>query len=270
MKDDTQPLALLTEKLDRRPRLLGIQTLVMGDPQRKEIYIHDRWSLILFDYCAEVTIAGHEYDIRPGYAAVIPPRMRRFFRFSGKSLHRVVNWRWEDDERAEQLKHPVFLDTGDRWEAMRATFDEALSLYPIRPRHAEVKLWDLLFSLLPSARFKGRRREHDHPALTAAVQMIEQDLTGYLSIGDLAKRVGVSQNYLIILFKKKFGLPVNRYIRSRRLQLARRLLEYTDMSVKAIAIRVGIPDPHHFNKCIRRQFALSPTALREASLGHLG
>lgn len=43
---------------------------------------------------------------------------------------------------------------------------------------------------------------------------------------------------------------------------AAHLLEVTDLSIKAVALSVGIGDPNYFSKLFRRAFTLSPSEFR--------
>ena len=51
---------------------------------------------------------------------------------------------------------------------------------------------------------------------------------------------------------------------ARRVEHARYLLESTDLPIWRVAERVGIPDPQHFNKTVRRLTGTSPSAIRGA------
>ena len=74
----------------------------------------------------------------------------------------------------------------------------------------------------------------------------------------------MSQNYLARHFRQRFGQTLPRFFLMCRMNEARRLLETTDLSVKAAAARVGMPDAQHFNKQYRRFIGMSPTATRAA------
>lgn len=84
-------------------------------------------------------------------------------------------------------------------------------------------------------------------------------------VGDIAREVGKSQNYVARRFRERFGMTILQYVLSRRMAHARFLLETTDLPIGRVAERVGIGDAQYFNKQIRRQLGDSPSSIRAAA-----
>ena len=100
--------------------------------------------------------------------------------------------------------------------------------------------------------------------MTAAPQL---DVT----IAELAVTVNLSSSRLASLFKSHVGVPPARYLRTLRMERARVLLERTSLSVREVMADVGISDPSHFTRDVRRLYGLAPTQLRRrrwADEGH--
>ena len=93
--------------------------------------------------------------------------------------------------------------------------------------------------------------------------MIERRLGDSLNVADLAEELGISHNHLTRLFRSKYGMTIAGYIRKRRVERARHLLAFSTIPVKSVAVEVGIPDLHLFNKTIRAVLGRSPRAVRE-------
>ncbi|WP_076355872.1 MULTISPECIES: helix-turn-helix domain-containing protein [unclassified Paenibacillus] len=93
---------------------------------------------------------------------------------------------------------------------------------------------------------------------------VESHLQDSLSINDLAASLHLHPNYFISYFKKHFGMPPAKYISRKRMDMARKLLASTSLSVKDVAERTGYPDTHYFAKCFRKETGLSPTEYRSA------
>ena len=98
--------------------------------------------------------------------------------------------------------------------------------------------------------------------LKSAQNYIEMALDQPVSIGRLAGRCDISRNYLTQMFRKKYGMTIQRYLLQRRIDKAKYLLETTAMSVKEIGVTVGLPDPQHFNKRFRLVAGCSPSEFR--------
>lgn len=78
----------------------------------------------------------------------------------------------------------------------------------------------------------------------------------------LATRVGVSHHWLARCFRQRFGMTIDRFRLVQRVELARLLLSSTTLSIQAIGVRVGLPDPQHFNKAFRAVVGMPPSACR--------
>ncbi len=107
-------------------------------------------------------------------------------------------------------------------------------------------------------------RSEDMQRIRIIQDYVESHLQESLSINDLAASLHLHPNYFISYFKKHFGMPPAKYISRKRMDMARKLLASTSLSVKDVAERTGYPDTHYFAKCFRKETGLSPTEYRSA------
>jgi AraC-like DNA-binding protein len=106
-----------------------------------------------------------------------------------------------------------------------------------------------------------------HPgemAVEAAAAALRLHPEQALRIRDLAAQVGLSPGHLARRFRARYGHTLARYQLIQRIGAAQALLACTAAPVAAIGRRVGLPDPHHFNKLFRRIAGCPPTAFRTA------
>jgi AraC-like DNA-binding protein len=85
-----------------------------------------------------------------------------------------------------------------------------------------------------------------------------------LSVSDVATHLGVTQRYVHMLFETE-DASFTTFIVRQRLALAHRLLadpRMTGHTISAIAFQAGFNDLSHFNRVFRRQFGLTPSAMR--------
>ncbi|TBV95412.1 AraC family transcriptional regulator [Azotobacter chroococcum] len=87
-----------------------------------------------------------------------------------------------------------------------------------------------------------------------------------LDVASLAQLAGLSRSHFSRLFTRTVGMSPAQYVLNERMKLAAHLLEVTDLSVKAIALSVGIHDPNYFSKLFRHAFSLSPSEFRLSGL----
>ena len=94
---------------------------------------------------------------------------------------------------------------------------------------------------------------------------IDRNISRSIRSIDLATCAGLTPNYLARIFRQRVGMTLPRYVLTRRINLARLLLETTDLPVKQVAARVGMPDPHHFNKQFRAQAGTQPACVSKGN-----
>ncbi|MBA3708579.1 MAG: helix-turn-helix transcriptional regulator [Planctomycetes bacterium] len=219
-----------------------------------------RWCLHLYTYPATLTVNGVTLEIRPGYAGICPEGGDLHYRFQTKSVHTFAHFRLRGHAEGSMVALPAMQDLGAGFDAMQSAFQEAIGWRATAPARAASRLWEILWEL--SARTPTASAESAHPALERARHHIEIHLGERLSVEALAAHAGCSHNHLTRLFQRDLGRTVVGYIRDRRVQRARHLLRHSTMAIKAIAADVGIPDPHLFNKVIRRELGKPPSAVR--------
>jgi AraC-like DNA-binding protein len=91
-----------------------------------------------------------------------------------------------------------------------------------------------------------------------AVSIIGREYADNLRLPEVARRIGASERALQRAFSEHGELSFSHELRSRRLEVAARLLRGTDMPVGEIARRVGYGDHAPFTKAFRRQHGMSP------------
>jgi AraC-like DNA-binding protein len=113
----------------------------------------------------------------------------------------------------------------------------------------------------------GAMRARDQPLLAHVFEIIESRYTERLTLRDVAAAVGLSGGYLTTVVRERTGRTVVDWILERRLAAARALLLGSDLTVEAIALRVGFEDPAYFSRRFRLAHGCAPGAWRRASGG---
>lgn len=81
-------------------------------------------------------------------------------------------------------------------------------------------------------------------------------------VEDVAKYVGYSANYFSTQFKKETGVAFQRYLCDLRLEFARNLLRYSDLSITEICLESGFNTLAHFSKTFKQKYGASPEQCR--------
>ena len=104
------------------------------------------------------------------------------------------------------------------------------------------------------------------PDLTALMEEVRDYLVEHverhITLEDLTAQFHLSQTVLKRAFKAVFGIPVGTYMRSYRIQLARQLLEESDLEIDEIARRVGYESPSRFSTTFQKHTGCPPGIYR--------
>jgi AraC family transcriptional regulator of arabinose operon len=99
--------------------------------------------------------------------------------------------------------------------------------------------------------------------LNYIIQYIEKNITKNLTIEELAGMAYLHPNYFIRLFKKHFGTSPIHYMNKRRIEEAKRLLIYSDLTLTEICGMVGIADIYYLSKLFKDYTGISPSNYRK-------
>jgi AraC-like DNA-binding protein len=108
-------------------------------------------------------------------------------------------------------------------------------------------------------------QEARHMLYVEALAIIGREYAVNLRLPDVAHRIGASERALQRAFAEHGELSFSAELRTRRLEVAARLLRGTDLPVGAIARRVGYSDHAPFTKAFRHQYRMSPRAYAAGS-----
>lgn len=100
------------------------------------------------------------------------------------------------------------------------------------------------------------------PRVSAAIRLMEKNIEQPLPTSQIARRVGVSTKTLEYLFKTSLRETPAAYWLNMRLQVARKMVMDTKLSMQAIAVRCGFNSQSSFSRSFRHRFGVSPMALR--------
>ena len=213
----------------------------------------------------------------------VPPGVVHGFRFDEGVDGDVLSLRVDDlwDGVARMLDHPALAGAGALARSRSENFDQIEALFGqlgqvYHGMNSErANLLDALTRLI-LAYVSGDLRRDDsgaavgHPhALTRHEKqadrfctLLEAHFRDDLSVPDYARAVGVSEPHLTRVCRTVLGSTPNELVRQRRLLEAKRLLEYTQLSVSEIAHLSGFRDPAFFSRTFRQAHGVPPRTYR--------
>lgn len=163
--------------------------------------------------------------------------------------------------RGEKISHKI-ATRGEETEKMCHIFRKLMTEY----EYADDLLKNLAaveFIVNVNKYFSEKNREYTYHSdcnnqiIMSAIKCINENLGEKISLDSVAKSCFVSVNELCRLFKQHMGTTVNKYITSRRMTEAKKLLK-SGLSVGSAAEKCGFTDYTGFIRAFKRTVGMSP------------
>ncbi len=159
----------------------------------------------------------------------------------------------------------LYVDDGDIVTSAGAGAGMDLCLHLVRRDHGAAHAALIAQSMvLPPHRESGRPIPDP---LDGLLDWAGTRLAEPLSVDVLAARLGVSQRTLARRFAERFGTSPGAWLLGRRVAEARVLLEETDLTVEAIADRVGLSSAVNLRRRFRDRVGTTPGGYRRTLRG---
>lgn len=241
------------------PPLTGSMSIFHFEKQSLAYTQPAAWHQILFHrFPAVIHMNGKRYEReRDGLALVTPRTVFAIERTAEPGT--LFQFYFQPHPEAAYALHfaPVW-EAGIHAETLDTWMRRALDRLMHQRSFVQSLLWTTLcsFGQMPS--------EHDYPTVVQQLELyVDENLSRAFTMAEWAQSAQVSHNTLIRIAHQHWGATPLEYVRNRRMARAAELLLSTPASIKEVAVTVGVPDLHRFNKLIRQAFQMSPRRLRE-------
>lgn len=216
---------------------------------------HDDWELALVFSGRGLLHAQETVALGPSSAWLVPPRMR----------HR---------EEMTQTMDILWVGLGGTWlevlpdRLVRLT--SSAGLLPVarqlwlcaerRPAPVGVEMDGLVRCLVGQALRSAEEDPISGPlSLDGSIEFMHRHHARDLSMVELARRFGCSERHFTRVFHQQTGLAPIRYLRRIRIENARKLMVYRQLSLAEIARLVGYDDPAYFSRVFQRETGTPPS-----------
>ena len=220
-----------------------------------------RWTVFFllegeFSYSVE---GGGEHTLRAGEMLICPP-YRNVDKVASAPISFVIAF-WEGGKELGDatLGELSFKMNARMMEDLRLLRDlPARSPYAM---HLQADLWYQICALYhdPVIHVKGTRKPS---AFLALLDDIEASLGQDLTLDVLSARSGYSKSALIRYFQENTHTTPMQYVAERRINLAKRRLSDTRLTVREIAEACGFKNEFYFSTVFRRRTGMSPSDFR--------
>jgi len=104
-----------------------------------------------------------------------------------------------------------------------------------------------------------------HEKINSVLSFLKSNFSEQLSLKEIAAKVGLSPCYLAHIFSQELGLSVMQYRKQLRLDVAKKMLRNTKLSITQIAYDLGWNDSNYFSFVFKNETGLSPKSFRASS-----
>ncbi|WP_413736476.1 GlxA family transcriptional regulator [Sodalis sp. RH21] len=98
--------------------------------------------------------------------------------------------------------------------------------------------------------------------LGTAIAVMQAHIEDPITLPEVSARAGIGKRQLERLFGRHLGKTPQRYYLELRLEQAREMLIYSDLSIIDVAVSVGFSSTSHFAGWFRRAFGVLPSEMR--------
>ena len=97
-----------------------------------------------------------------------------------------------------------------------------------------------------------------------AILFMNKNFSKSLTREDIARQVGVNEDYLTRIFRKEMGVSLWTYLTELRLDFARRQLLYAGEKIENVAKKSGFSRTSYFTNVFKKRYGVSPSDLRRS------
>lgn len=148
----------------------------------------------------------------------------------------------------------------------RPELEKTVSSLSSVPREKMLALADII-SLCADRLTDGFAPQNARDLAASAVGYINRNIGKKLTVDIICSAFSCSRSTLMKCFRRDCGVTVNEYIVSRRIDIAKELLQYSELPVSEIASKCGFSDQLYFSRVFSSRVGVPPTVFRKDPFG---
>ena len=193
-------------------------------------------------------------------------------KLTGKTSHDLVENLERLDFNADRKSVPV--RSKDLDFSQNICGNQAFASFFSNPRDTlflEAKALEMIalqlrqLDVLTGNTFGAGKPDYHTEKIHQACQILKKEMANPPKARELARRVGLNHNQLVHMFKQVLGVYPFEYLRTIRLETARKLILGRRCNITEAAFQVGYASLSHFTTSFRKEFGKSPKAYLKKS-----
>jgi len=245
------------------------------DPhQRPKGFPHYQWIQVVKG-SGEITIGGETLLVRENQGILLFPDVPH--EYHAIDFPWIVNWFTFNGFHIEDFLKQIHIESTNVYSVVQSEIftgkiRKALNLLrstnPMKGLEASALVYDFLISFLKYAHLSdGDSVSNLYSRLNPVLEYINENYASPLTIEELADLLGITPQYLCILFKKIIKQRPISYLNNVRINKSKEtLLKNSLMKIEEVSILSGFESSSYFCSIFRRIEGLSPGKFRELHL----
>lgn len=174
---------------------------------------------------------------------------------------------WFSVEKPPEHRPPFF----SKWKSVADALDLCKHIQKLLSPGQEIppETWEALWYRIYWEALQSEHALHTeaaNPAIRKALDYIENNHAGNITVEDIAHAAGVSAPHLHLLLRNASGMSPMRQVIKLRMETARSLLLVTEKSVKEVSAECGFNDVNNFCVSFKRNYGMPPGEYRKQRL----
>lgn len=215
-----------------------------------------------------VVVNGKEYPVGPGDCYILLPGDTVTHTASFDNPRRGI-WCAVDGAHVGRILAQAGITSeapfvpADAFEAINEQMEKILSMEDEKDPGLALRQTACLYHILGTLlRYSSAISKNS--SIQKAMSIMEAHYYEQISVGELAKSVGLERCYFSTLFKEQTGQSPHRYLTQLRIRKACVLMERSDCSIAQVATSVGL-DPQNFARLFKGELGVSPAVYRKST-----
>lgn len=227
-------------------------------------YIEDKeYNLKKGEFIVVDPMSIHNSESIDGNTAILLQIPMSFLEQFDKEIRKyriVIDYDTKDRQQKEALHHLSYV-----LQELIAAAELKKQGYIFQCYKLIFELLSILYSSFAVKLLKQERQNHykNRERIEEILTYVEKHYNETITIGQIAKRVHVSEVYFTRFFKKMMGMTFVQYLNQVRLQQIQKDLLYTDYSIQYILDKNGFHNYKLFMRLFKERFQCTPKEYRK-------